>query len=98
LLRWEFPEFLSANSCNFSTDNALCEKGSGNNEIISEHFHFSLQQKHTEGLLRHFVPRNDREMALLLDLSLRAERNNLMFDNARFTLEYKKRLYVGDCS
>ena len=68
----EFPEFLSTNSCNFLTDNALCEKGSGNNEIISEHFHFSLQQKHTEGLLRHFVPRNDREMALLFDLSLRA--------------------------
>jgi len=86
----EFPEFLSTNSCNFLTGNALCEKGSGNNEIISEHFHYSLQQKHTEGLLRHFVPRNDREMASLLDLSLRAERSNLMFDNARVTLEYKK--------
>jgi len=51
----------------------------------------------TEGLLRHFVPRNDRKVALLLDLLLRAERSNLLFDNAPFLLEYEKRLYMVYC-
>jgi hypothetical protein len=30
------------------------------------------------------------KMALLLDLSLRAEQSNLLFDNTPFPLEYKK--------
>ena len=33
-------------------------------------FLFQRRQKHTERLLRHFVPRNDREIASLPDLSL----------------------------
>jgi len=46
-------------------------------------------------LLRHFVPRNDREIVSLSDLSLRAERSNLISDNAQVTPEYTKRCVVG---
>jgi hypothetical protein len=73
-IKLEFPEFLSTDSCKYLIGNVFKEKGSGSNEIISKHFHCSFQKEHIERLLRQSqrLPRNDRKMAFLLDLSLRA--------------------------